>query len=50
MSEPEFLLTYNASNYEWFFSIDEMIEFIEEHNLQSYEALHIPIADELELY
>lgn len=49
MDEPEYLLTYNASNYEWFHSIDEMREFIEENEIESYEALHIPEAFEVEI-
>ncbi|MCT2534221.1 hypothetical protein NC661_10175 [Aquibacillus koreensis] len=49
MEEPEYLLTYNASNYEWFYSIEEMLAFIEENNIYSYEALHIPDAYEIDL-
>ncbi|WP_158633962.1 hypothetical protein [Radiobacillus deserti] len=44
MEEPEYLLTYNASNYEWFHSKEEMLDFIEENELSSYEALYIPEA------
>jgi hypothetical protein len=49
MNEPEYLLTYNASNYEWFYTEEEMIGFIKENNLQSYEALYIPEAIEIDV-
>lgn len=49
MDEPEYLLTYNASNYEWFYSIEEMRDFIDENEIESYEALYIPEAFEVEI-
>ncbi|MDC3414694.1 hypothetical protein NC797_06685 [Aquibacillus sp. 3ASR75-11] len=49
MTEPEYLLTYNASSYEWFHTEVEMIGFIKEHNIQSYEALYIPEAIEIDV-
>lgn len=44
MEEPQYLLTYNASNYEWFYSVEEMEDFIEQNDINSYEALYIPEA------
>ncbi|WP_226037314.1 hypothetical protein [Aquibacillus saliphilus] len=49
MIEPEYLLTFNVNQFEWFYSIDEMVEFIEEFGLHDFEALHIPEAFEVEL-
>ncbi|MYL32407.1 hypothetical protein GLW08_06505 [Pontibacillus yanchengensis] len=49
MKEPEYLLTYNASSYEWFDSEEELKEFVEENDLTSYEALYIPHAYEVQI-
>lgn len=48
MEEPEYLLTYNATSYEWFPTKEEMLAFIEENQLHSYEALYIPEAFEVD--
>ncbi|MBM7573228.1 hypothetical protein [Aquibacillus albus] len=47
MDEPVYLLTYNASSYEWFYTEEEMFAFINENNLTNYEALYIPEAFEV---
>ncbi|WP_186580565.1 hypothetical protein [Aquibacillus kalidii] len=49
LEELEYLLTYNASNYEWFASEEELVSFIKEHDITSYEAWHIPEAFEIEI-
>ncbi|MDC3417977.1 hypothetical protein [Aquibacillus salsiterrae] len=49
MKEPEYLLTFNASSYEWFHEYEEMVAFIKQNKLSNYEALHIPEAFELEI-